>query len=233
MITPSYEKSIIPIQIVNSRPMTSERISALWRRLWIRYSFIAFLAIILIYVFRINILQGLGNFLAPEDQITQVDAIFVLGGNSLDRGKASAKLYDQGIADLIVCSGGNIPSVLEAIGEPQFEHEITRALLYNHGVPEEQVDVLTAATSTWEEAQEIVDYCNDHKIKSAVIVSSKFHLRRVRRVFSKAFGDSSTELIFHGAPSSSYDESQWWKSEAGLIMVNNEYVKLGFYMIKY
>ena len=32
---------------------------------------------------------------------------------------------------------------------------------------------------------------------------------------------SSTELIIHGSPSSRYDENYWWKSEQGLIMVNN------------
>ena len=42
-----------------------------------------------------------------------------------------------------------------------------------------------------------------------------------------------TELIIHGTGSTRYDEAEWWKKEEGLIMVNNEYVKLLYYELKY
>lgn len=209
------------------------QISSLWGTWWARYGFLTILVLILVFIFRVSILQNIGEFLSPEDEVTQVDALFVLGGNSLDRGAEAAKLYKDGVSAKLVCSGGNIPSVLKAINEPQFELEITRTLLLNAGVSANHIDVLTTATSTWEEAQEIVDYCDTHEIERAMIVSSKFHLRRVRGVFTDMFEDRDTELFFHGAPSSDYDESEWWKSEGGLIMVNNEYVKLFYYWLKY
>jgi hypothetical protein len=40
-------------------------------------------------------------------------------------------------------------------------------------------------------------------------------------------------VLLHGAPASSFQESSWWTSEEGLIMLNNEYVKLAYYHIKY
>jgi hypothetical protein len=30
-----------------------------------------------------------------------------------------------------------------------------------------------------------------------------------------------------------YDSDSWWTSEEGLLMVNNEYVKLLYYLVKY
>ena len=195
----------------------------------VRFAIIAFV----LFLFRGPILRGLGNFLSPEDELAHVEALFVLGGNSLDRGAEAAILFHDKWTDRIVCSGGNVPSVLNALDIPLYEHQVTRQLLINDGIDSTKIEVLTTATSTWEEAQEIVEYCREQKIERAMVLSSKFHLRRVSRVFFKAFEDSDTQLLFHGAPSSDYDENEWWKSEGGLIMLNNEYVKLFYYFIKY
>lgn len=189
--------------------------------------------VLVLFLFRGPILRGLGNFLSPEDELARVEALFVLGGNSFDRGNEAAILFHDDWTDRLVCSGGNIPTVLSALDIPLYEHQITRQLLTNEGIDSTKIDVLTTATSTWEEAQEIVAYCQKNQIKNAMVLSSKFHLRRVRRVFAKAFENSDTKIIFHGAPSSDYDENEWWKSEGGLIMLNNEYVKLFYYFIKY
>jgi len=35
------------------------------------------------------------------------------------------------------------------------------------------------------------------------------------------------------APSSEYDVNAWWNSEQGLLMVNNEYVKTLYYLLKH
>ena len=205
----------------------------LWKRKWVRRSAVAVLLLIVLFALRVPLLRGVGHFLISEDPVSAVDVVFVLGGNSLDRGSEAARLWHDQVSQRVVCSGGNRPSVLEAIGIPMYEHEITRQLLINKGVDSTSVDVLTTATSTREEAAEIEQYCREHGVQSAMIVSSKFHLRRVRGVFEEAFEDSDTQLQFHGAPSTDYDEELWWQSEAGLIMVNNEYVKLFYYWLKY
>jgi hypothetical protein len=55
----------------------------------------------------------------------------------------------------------------------------------------------------------------------------------VNNVFRSLLEDAGIQVLIRGAPSSLYDESLWWESETGLIMVNNEYVKLGYYFLKY
>jgi uncharacterized SAM-binding protein YcdF (DUF218 family) len=66
-----------------------------------------------------------------------------------------------------------------------------------------------------------------------MIISSAFHMRRVRWVFEELFTDAGIEVLFHGASAMEYDSSNGWKNEEGLIMANNEMVKLFYYLLKY
>ncbi len=192
------------------------------------------LAILLLCgLFHKQILGGLGDFLMVEDEKQHADAIVVLGGNSYERGLEAFKLYDEGWSEQLICTGGNIPTVLAAIDTVIYEAEITKALLEKKGINGEVIAALTGSTSTKEESEEILAYCEQNELKKIMVISSKLHMRRVRMVFDEAFEDQNVEVVYRGAPSQSYDESLWWKSEAGLIMVNNEYVKYLYYLIKY
>ena len=93
--------------------------------------------------------------------------------------------------------------------------------------------MLEIGTSTKEESEAIANYCAENTLKRVILISDKFHTRRIRRVFEPLFDELETELIIHGTGSTRYDEAEWWKKEEGLIMVNNEYVKLLYYEFKY
>ena len=188
---------------------------------------------VIIFFFRSEILSASGSYLIHESDLRTSDAIVVLGGNSLDRGLHAYSLYQQKYAPKIVCTGGNVPSVLSAIGEPLFESEVSRRLILAEGVDSSAVVALSASTSTFEEAIEIKEYVERNGLKSLIVVSSKFHTKRVSQVFDNAFEGSGITILYSGAPSSSYDEALWWKSESGMIMVNNEYMKLLYYFLKH
>lgn len=184
---------------------------------------------ILLYLFRVPILRGFGDFLIAEDPPGEGDLVFVLGGNSVDRGKKAAELYQDGRVPEVVCLGANVPSVLKAFGMDSCEASISARIVERNGVPGEDVRRLKKGTSTLEEAHASFRYCQDKGVDTAIVVSDKFHLRRVRYVFEPLFDASDTHILFRGASSSLYDESEWWRSEAGMIMVNNEYMKLLYY----
>ena len=113
------------------------------------------------------------------------------------------------------------------------ESEVTKKFIVENGVDSNYVTALIQATSTKEESAVILNYCKQHQLKKAIVVTSKFHLRRVGMVFKELFEENGIEVILRGAPSSAYNEEEWWNYELGLIMVNNEYVKLLYYLIKY
>lgn len=198
------------------------------RKRLIRYAIYLSLFFIL-WLCRYPILRGIGNYLIVEDQLEKVDAIYVLGGASEERSLEAAKLYKNGWGKKIICTGEHIDKTLLLLGDTSLtEAEITGIHLKQNEVPKNIIHYLKKGTSTREEAQYILKNAKS-KFKKIMILSSKFHLRRVRRTFNKEFEGSNIKIIFHGAPSTEYDESEWWKYEKGLLMVNNEYVKLLYY----
>lgn len=191
------------------------------------------LLFLLLAVFHRSILSGMGKYLYSEDPKENTEAMIILGGASYERGLEGVNLYKEGLADQVVCTGGNVPTILPAMDTTAFEAEITERFMERRGVPDSKVISLTASTSTMEESQEILAWCEENNVKSLTVVSSWFHLRRVRNVFESTFEGSEVQLRFRGALPPDYDAAVWWKSEQGLVTVFNEYVKLGYYTIKY
>jgi len=190
------------------------------------------LLVLLLFIFRSPILRAIGNALVCEDRMEPVEALFVLSGDPWDRGNEAVRLYKQGLAEKIICTGENIPRLFLIAGILYPESELTQMNIIAQGVPSTQVALLCKGTSTKEEADYILEYCLQHKIKKLAVVSTRFHTRRVQYAFRQKFRDAGLSLLIHGAPSSEYDESRWWHSEEGLIFVNNEYIKLIYYWIK-
>ncbi len=193
---------------------------------------IIFLFIVL-YFCRERILTVIGDYLIYENELEEVDALFVLGGGSLHRGDAAVDLYMDGFVKKVYCSSGNYSAELLALGMEYYESEVCRINVIRNGIPDSNAFAIKAATSTFEEADTILGLCKAQNIRSCIVLSSKFHTRRVKKVFKKRFEEAGIKTIIRGAPSLTYDEDNWWKDEMGLIMVNNEYVKLIYYFLKY
>lgn len=187
----------------------------------------------LIFLFRIPIFKAAGNYLIKEDSLQKANAIFVLSGDPYDRGAQAKILFEQGFAPVIVVTGENISHNLKALGIAYAESDLTRHFLVNNGVDSTAVMVERQGTSTIEEAGAIIDYAKENSFNKIIIVSSYFHTRRIHKYFHPLFEKEDIELIVRGAPSSLYKEEEWWEKEDGLIMVNNEYVKLFYYGLKY
>lgn len=203
------------------------------RRRWGVRLIATIVAIGLLYVFRVQLLQSAGRMLMEEDPPASTEVLVILGGNSLERATEALNWYRDGRANTLLCTGGNVPSALEAVGMPMYESELTRRFLLENGVDSTRVIALTGSTSTMEEAGEVFHWAQINNVRSITVLSSRFHTGRVSRVFRKLFGDSGIELHFAGAPALGYNEDEWWKSEEGLIMVNNEYIKSLYYFLKY
>jgi len=195
--------------------------------------FVVVLTGVLLFAFRVPLLRSCATFLIREDSLQQADAIFVLSGGGYDRGNLAARLYDDGWAPKIVCTGGNELPELCVFDIDTLESDMARVNLLQHGVPDSVIVMIRQGTSTKQEAAIIFDYCKRNKLKRIIIVSSKLHTYRVQDVFRKRLNENGTELIVRGAPSSRFNELEWWRSENGLIAVNNEWIKTFYYWMKY
>jgi len=206
---------------------------ALMRRFIYLVLFLGFGALIA-WLAREPILRSVGNYLIVEDELKQAEVIFLLGGGSFDRGNEAAKLLKSGHANYVVCTGGQVPGTLKALGMKYKEAKVSKInLVKNNKVSTLKVKLIAEGTSTKEESELILSYCLEKNIKEAIVLSSKFHTRRVNDVFRPILEEEGINVILRGAPSSQYDEDYWWQYESGLIMVNNEYLKLLYYFWKY
>lgn len=195
--------------------------------------FVVVLTGVLLFLFRAPLLRSCATFLIREDSLQQADAIFVLSGGGYDRGNLAARLYDDGWAPKIVCTGGNELPELCVFDIDTLESDMTRVNLLQHGVPDSVIVMIRQGTSTKQEATIIFEYCKRNNLKRIIIVSSKLHTYRVQDAFRKKLNENGTELIVRGAPSSRFNELEWWHTENGLIAVNNEWIKTFYYWIKY
>ena len=186
-----------------------------------------------IYIFRAPVLRSFATFLIREDSLQKADAIFILSGGAYDRGNEAAKLFDAGWAPRIICTGGNEIPMLCVFDIDTLESDMARCNLLQLGIPDSIIVMVRMGTSTKEEFKIIKKFCAEHRYKRIIIVTSKLHTYRVDNVFRNPLHDSDIELIIRGAPSSRFNELEWWQSEEGLIAVNNEWLKTFYYWWKY
>ena len=206
-----------------------------WKRMpkWLRAALVLMALFFLGWNLRVPILRGIGNLLITEDAVAPVDEVFVLGGAIVDRGLEAANVYRQGISERFVFTGAPVPTAVEGLGIDSTEAACTRNEAVRSGLPLAHTLVLNKGTSTFEEAEALLAQAKADGADTVMVISSLFHLRRVGFVFRKRFQGSGITILLHGAPSQNFDEQHWWSSEEGLIMVNNEYVKLLYYWLKY
>ncbi|MBX2973296.1 MAG: YdcF family protein [Flavobacteriales bacterium] len=185
------------------------------------------------WLLRYRLLHGVGSVLIVADEVHHADALYVLGGASYDRGTHAAELLKAGAAPVAYCTGSNVPSSFKAEGRMITEAQLTRAAAIRAGASPEQVLPFSYGTSTFEEAQGVLLHAKRLGFDTIAVLTTDFHTRRVGVVFRKRFAGSGIHVLVASAPSSEYDADQWWNSEQGLLMVNNEYVKTLFYALKY
>lgn len=200
------------------------------RAIWIGALLIA---VLVAWWCRIDILRGIGGFLIREDAPLHADRMYVLGGAPVERAIAAERLYRQGLAPRVVFTGVNTPDALRLFGVKASEAAMSERMALLAGLPAERAERLEQGTSTWEEAQAVRDHARANGCDTVLVVTTEFHTRRVGNVFRKVLAPEGIVVLVRAAPSARYDPAHWWQSEDGLLMVNNEYVKLLYYAWKY
>jgi len=68
--------------------------------------------------------------------------------------------------------------------------------------------------------------------KSAIVVTSDYHMRRSRLVFNKEFKGTGISLTFCNAKDKNFIAAKWWTNSYSLNIVQSEYLKLMGYFIE-
>jgi len=181
----------------------------------------------------IFIAPNLGQWLVVEDELQESDMIVVLMGSVYDRILEAADLYDEGYSDKIVMINSYITAkdIIVNRGVKVYGNALlSKMAVIELGIPEEDVIVLDGnSRSTQDEALTIREYIgNNREIESIILVTSKFHSGRAKKIFKKALSVLDREIDIYCSPSK-YDSSnvnQWWRNREDFQWVVFEYLKL-------
>jgi uncharacterized SAM-binding protein YcdF (DUF218 family) len=173
-------------------------------------SLITLLAVVLVlavlFFARHPIFRVIGEAWVVEDPLERSDAILVLSDDNFyaDRATRASQIYRQGLARIVVASGRRLrpyAGVAELI-----EHD-----LVERGVPKDKIlRVAHDADNTREEAIELARIAKQKKWRSVIVVTSNFHTRRARYIFSHVFPED-VRIRISGAPDGDFDPERWWE----------------------
>lgn len=162
----------------------------------------------------------LAKLLVVEDRLTKADVLITLGGDS-EREIYAAELYRLGLAPKIIMSGcGSSAS--------KMANKAIKA-----GVDAGDILLEEYAESTYENALYSKEIVLAQNFKSAIIVTSPYHMRRTKLAFERVFKNTGVKLLYSPTKDSGFNVDGQCKSERDRTIVKREYIKLIYYWFRY
>ncbi|WP_335870605.1 YdcF family protein [Bacillus sp. 2205SS5-2] len=165
------------------------------------------LCIFLLFLLLICLVPG--NFLTYSEVPRKSDVIIVLSGDE-GRLEKAISLYQQNYAPLILLSNA---------GEKGWLSHIKK------WVDRDQLLLEWASISTQDNATYTKEMMKEQELRSAIIVTSNYHMRRTKLLFEKEYRGSDITLNFVSSDSF-YQSYFWWTSKKGLLITGTEYIKM-------
>jgi uncharacterized SAM-binding protein YcdF (DUF218 family) len=163
----------------------------------------------------ITALLSAGRFLTLTQTPNHANVIIVLSGGQ-GRVEKAVELYKAGYAPYIILS--NAKEITSRSGDM-----VQTALAL--GIPQDVIYIENMAESTYQNAEFTLPLMKEHNFKSAIVVSSDFHMRRVKLIFNRVYKKSDIELTYVGSDSG-YNAKRWWSDRKSRETTFNEYVKM-------
>jgi uncharacterized SAM-binding protein YcdF (DUF218 family) len=140
----------------------------------------------------------------PLVPLERSDAIVVISGDeAMARFREGLRLHRLGWGRALVFSGA-------AYDDSVSNAAVMRELAIASGVP--AIDILTEGegVDTLGNALNTRRLLEEHGLRSAILVTSPYHLRRAMVTFESVFAGSGIRVIAHSAPDSDWRKLTWW-----------------------
>ncbi|WP_462410461.1 YdcF family protein [Neobacillus sp. Marseille-QA0830] len=180
----------------------------------------AVVVLVLLVVFVINA----GKFLLVDDSIRKSDAIIVLSGDRGERVEKAVDLYLKGYGKYFVISGGPVYNDVTAA-------ELMKAHAIKLGVPEKAIIMEDLSDSTYENAHFTKQVIQPYNFSTAIVVSSNYHMKRVKMIFDREFKDTTIKLYYAGAKDRNFTPKRWWSNNKSIMLTITEYIKMIGYAV--
>lgn len=177
--------------------------------------FLACLVILLfVFLMYLNFAYDVGIY--KEDART-ADAIVVLAGGfgRVDKG---VELLANGRAGYLIIAGTDKDATLKSIF---FKNDVS--------ISTKKIILEKASRSTYENAAEAKKIIEKMGLKSIILITSYYHMKRASYVFSRML-PSHVAIRLYPVTTPNFDETAWWKGR-GPILLSLEFFKFYWYRI--
>ncbi len=197
------------------------------RLLWLGAALLV--GIVLVGFAHASILRGVASFLIVEDPLRPAAAIVALGGQAPFRQIEAARLYHAGWAPLVFVVQEGPSDEAAALRELGIqivpEWELSRQVLLRRGVPASAIIApKEKSTGTLEELEAVYGALHS-KDAPVILVTSKYHTRRVRLTWNYVTQGRSKAIV-RAASQDPFDPTRWWRERRFVLSVVREYLGL-------
>lgn len=189
---------------------------------------LAGLGLVLI-LFRQQWLLLIGDYLIVQDSLQPAEVIHIIAGYDY-RTDYAIQLYKQGYGKTLFFTGGGSGMHAYSHGEHAEERATAQGVTLDAIAFDD-----SRVTSTYMEAERLKEWIarSSHPVRSIIVVSDPFHMRRARWTYQKVFGDQ-VQIQMAPVP---FDltpyQRTWWKDPESRQYVRDEYAKLIYYLFRY
>jgi len=177
----------------------------------------------------VPILREIASFLIIEDSLEPAAAIVALGGEPPFREMEAAKLYRAGWAPKVLVIPGALWEEQQALSELGIKipdaWEISREVLLKKGVPSSAIIISKGRAEGTLEELKLAFKTIGPVTQPVILVSSKFHTRRVRLTWGYVTHGESTAIV-RAAEGDPFDPARWWRERRFILSVVREYLGL-------
>jgi uncharacterized SAM-binding protein YcdF (DUF218 family) len=178
----------------------------------------------------------LGSFLAAEDPLTSADAIFIFAGTQAERPLEGADLYKAGYAPVLVLTRPTDEPAVEVLARRGIRlpsrFTLMRDVLRKLEIPDSAIIVPDRIhDNTAQEADTLRVLAATHRWRRVILVSSKYHLRRVGMAARRSLRDSDVTVILRPSRYDPATPDRWWQHRADLRQILWELPKVIGYAV--
>ncbi len=179
---------------------------------------------------------ALGSFLAAEDELVAADAIFVFAGTQAERPLEAVDLFKAGYAPVIVLTRPTDEEAVELLRRRGIalptRFALMRDVVRKLGIPDAAIVVPDRLhDNTAQEAESLRGLAAARGWQRVILVSSKYHLRRVRMATRRALRGTDVEVLLRASRYDPATPSRWWQRRSDLRQILWEVPKVIGYAV--
>jgi hypothetical protein len=169
---------------------------------------------------RTPILRAAGGALVVDDALGPADIIVVASAAAGAGVLEAADLVHGGVAPRVAVFEDPPDSVVDREflrRGVSYEDQAARSVRQLKGLGVQTIEEIPrAVTGTEDEGRVLPGWCDEHRFRSVVVVTTSDHSRRLRRLLGRSMKGHQTTVTVRRSRYSQFDPDLWWNTREGI-----------------